>query len=361
MIFNNKIILIISPEAWGTSFVSKHNYAIELSKNNKVYFLNPPSAKYSLEQFNKNLFIVNYISFPRGINRMPQQLRNYFNSILIRKIKTKIKVSDFDIIWTFDPFRFQKLRLFKYSTLIYHPVDIHYTPLEKEVAESAHIILTTCNLIKEKLEEFNSNIYNIGHGVSAKFFSTAMFNKSDRGKIKTCMMGNFQRKIDYLVLFDLIENNPDIEFEFIGPYNISNLSKDNRYNSEINRLKLYKNTNLNGPLQFDLLANKLSEMDIFLNFYLEDENPAARVNPHKILEFLSTGKTVLSYYLDEYRSDEDLLIMTKNKAEIPSLFDKIIRNINDYNDLKIMQRRRDFALQNTYGKKITHISSLLGS
>ncbi len=39
-----KTILLISPESWGKSFVSKHHYAVELAKKgNIVYFLNPPS------------------------------------------------------------------------------------------------------------------------------------------------------------------------------------------------------------------------------------------------------------------------------------------------------------------------------
>lgn len=359
MILENKKILIISPEAWGTNFVSKHNYALELSNKNRIYFLNPPSAKYSLEQINQNLIIVDYKSFPRGINRMPPQFRNYFNSLIISKIKNILDVGNFDIIWTFDPFRFQNLNLFNSTLMIYHPVDIHYTSLEQEVAKSAQIIFTSCELIKDKIKKYNLNIYNIGHGISKKFLIKDISNRNAERIIRTCMMGNLQRKIDYPVLFNLIEKNPDVKFEFIGPYKISNLSKDNRYNSEINHLKLYKNTCLYGPLGHDQLIDKLYQMDLFLNFYLEDENPAARVNPHKMLEFLSTGKTVLSYYMDEYRDNEDLLIMTRNKTEIPMLFDKIINNINAFNDPKNMSRRRDFALQNTYGNKITHINSLL--
>ncbi len=43
MILDNKVILIISPQAWGKMFLSKHHYAIELAKlGNEVYFLNPP-------------------------------------------------------------------------------------------------------------------------------------------------------------------------------------------------------------------------------------------------------------------------------------------------------------------------------
>ena len=39
----NKTILILSPQSWGTMYVAKHHYAIELaSRGNTVYFLNPP-------------------------------------------------------------------------------------------------------------------------------------------------------------------------------------------------------------------------------------------------------------------------------------------------------------------------------
>lgn len=42
--FNNKTILIISPEPWGKMMISKHHYALELAKlGNEVYFLNPPN------------------------------------------------------------------------------------------------------------------------------------------------------------------------------------------------------------------------------------------------------------------------------------------------------------------------------
>ena len=239
---------------------------------------------------------------------------------MIQKIKKLLRVNEFDIIWTFDPFRFQNLNLFQSPIMIYQPVDIHYTSLEKEIAKSAQIILTTCELIKDKLKKYNSNIYNIGHGISKKFFMKEISKKDTQRKIKTCIMGNFQRKIDYELLFKLVENHPEVEFHFIGPYDKSNLSKTSNYHQEINRLKSYSNSYFHGSLKQELLINKLFQMDVFLNFYREDENPASRVNPHKILEFLSTGKTVLSNYLDEYKENEDLLVMTKDKKDIPRLF-----------------------------------------
>ena len=39
--FENKTILLISPETWGPVKVSKHHYANYLAKANQVYFFNP--------------------------------------------------------------------------------------------------------------------------------------------------------------------------------------------------------------------------------------------------------------------------------------------------------------------------------
>ena len=43
----NKIILIISPNFWGDIHLTKHSYALEISKlGANVYFLNPPSRNF---------------------------------------------------------------------------------------------------------------------------------------------------------------------------------------------------------------------------------------------------------------------------------------------------------------------------
>src|SRR5687767_3642526 len=39
MEFINKVIYIVSYEEWGPMLMSKHHYAIELAKENKVYFI----------------------------------------------------------------------------------------------------------------------------------------------------------------------------------------------------------------------------------------------------------------------------------------------------------------------------------
>lgn len=358
MILKDKKILIISPELWGINYVSKHHYALELSKTNFVFFLNPPSKSKGITYFNKKLKIVDYKPILRGINRMPSLIRNFFNSIEIKRIIKYCHINEFDIIWSFDPFRFQNLNLFNNQLLIYHPVDVHYTPREKEITRSANCIFTTSEIVKKRLLIYNSRIYNIGHGLSDHFISKGSGNNKKNGHIKVSMMGNFQRKIDYTILFSLIESYPQIEFHFIGPYEKSNLSSSVNQNKEILRLISYSNTIMHGSVAPSDLPNILNLMDVFLILYRVDENPASLANPHKVLEYLATGKIILSTFLSEY-SDKNHLLTMADKKEILNMFCNIIQNLDTHNSIEKSNDRITYALENTYKKKIMEIERFI--
>src|SRR5688500_879282 len=127
----NKTVLIISPEPWDHLAVSKHHYARTLlSNNNRVYFLNPPGQQNRLRNADEddNVRVIDYSSY-RGINKMPSFIRDQINLILINRIK-KLCATDFDVVWSFDSFRFQNLDLWRTRRKIYHVVDVHIAPLE---------------------------------------------------------------------------------------------------------------------------------------------------------------------------------------------------------------------------------------
>ncbi len=355
----HKSILIISPESWGPNHVSKHHYALELSKNNQVYFLNPPSSRNNISNINGNLTIIDYKPRVRGVNRLPKFLRDFFNSITINTIKKLGNFNTLDIAWSFDPFRFQNLNLFQADLKIYHPVDVHYTHLEREIANTADIIFTTCEIIIDRLKKFNSRIFNIGHGLAESFLSIKKQTKKKGQPVKACMMGNLQRKIDFPLLYKLIEKNKDVEFHFIGPTQSSNLSNNNKQDNEIKTLGSFQNTKLYGTVSQSALPETLSLMDIFLILYSENENLASRSNPHKLLEFLATGKVVLSYFLIEYIDNEDFLVMVKENEDIVNKFTEIISNLTHYNHPDEMKRRMDYAKRNLYEEKIKEIEDYI--
>lgn len=354
MKLDGKSILIISPESWGINYVSKHHYALELSKNNQVYFLNPPSSDNRIQKVNEKLIVIDYRPVIRGINRLPAILRNYLNTLDIRKLEKRCEIKSFDIIWSFDPFRFQNLKLFHSQLSIYHAVDVHNATLEKEISSTAHIVFATCEIIRVKILPDNPNVFNIGHGVSEHFFKGEREIKRNPDKPKVCMMGNLLRKIDFTALFSLIENHRDLEFHFIGPHTPSNLSNSEDNVTEIKHLKSFSNTHLHGSVPQEVLPTLLSGMDVFLILYRKDENPATLANPHKVLEYLATGKTILSYKLATNLNTKNLMQFT-SRHDLEKDFNTILENIKVYNDEKKEKLRKQIAAAHTYRKKIAEV------
>jgi hypothetical protein len=375
MELNNQTILIISPEYWGINRISKHHYALELAKrNNTVYFLNPPSIilnnyDISLKKINKNLIIITYSLYLRGINLLPNIIRKYFHYIqaknLLKSIKEKI-----DIVWSFDPYRFQNLNVFCSILNIYHAVDIHKTKVELDIANNADIILATSDKILERFGSVKKPKFKINHGLAEYFVgdeNVQLNGKKDNSNeifindnIKVGYVGNlFYKYLDVKVFKSIIRQNEEVFFYFIGPYEKSNLVGDECNLGFIDFLKNSKNVCLIGPRPSADLPFYLNQLDIFLLCYSGDKNVAEMANPHKMLEYLSTGKAVVSHYVDEYIDYPDLIEMVESNRELPVKFKEVVRNIEYYNSPIKSEARKAFALQNTYVKQIQRIEKLI--
>ncbi|HBH22523.1 MAG TPA: glycosyl transferase family 1 [Cytophagales bacterium] len=360
MELSGKNILLISPESWGQNHVSKHHYATELSKNNKIYFLNPPSSKNNILQLNEGLTIIDYKPLIRGINRLPSFFRKIFSKLEINRLIKSLPYK-IDIVWSFDPFRFQYLKLFNAGFTIYHPVDIHKTPLEKICIESSDIVFSSTTIILEKYMSLKKPMFSIGHGISNHFFSKKKVDvpEINNGRIKVAMMGNLSRKIDYEVLYKTINNHPNINFYFIGPKGESNLSQMPIKSEYLDKLGQVNNTYFLGSKPVNALPIILSKMDMFVMLYKKDENPATLANPHKVLEFFSTGKVLVSNQLSDYITNSHLIEMVEYNEEFPQKFNEVVQNLDYYNSPEKQAARIDFAEANTYDKKIRQIEELI--
>ena len=105
-------VLMIAPEPWSHNFLSKHHYALALAqRNNKVFYLNPPGDKNQITEAVPGIFVVDYKPGLRGINHLPKSLSAWFQRHDAQHIKDMIG-GPLDLVWSFDPYRFQELKLF---------------------------------------------------------------------------------------------------------------------------------------------------------------------------------------------------------------------------------------------------------
>lgn len=362
MILKNKVIYILSPEAWGTSFVSKHHYASLLAKQgNKVFFVNPPTDGWKKIDISPNLTVIDYqLGFYRGLNRLPAFIRNIMNGLLIGKIQAFCKDRP-DIIWSFDPFRFQNLNQFGAKCKIYHPVDVHQAPLEVETAKTADIIFSTAHKILERFNILETPKYFINHGLAAHFLDShpEIDFKTSTDTVNVGYVGNLNYQyLDKEILLKILTENQHVNFYFIGPYEKSNLSEI--INSAfIDNIRQLPNVSLLGPKPSNELPAYLKKFDLLLMCYSGDRNVAQMANPHKILEYLSSGKVALTHYIDEYKEKTDLFMMCQNNETIPEAFKFVLNNLSELNNEESMQRRFKFAADNTYTKQLERIEQLL--
>ena len=375
MNLKNKTILIISPQAWGNMFLAKHHYAIELAKyGNEVYFLNPPQknkVKDNIEIVESkvvdSLYLVNHsLSFPYQIKFKWIRLFHFLMKFHIDKIEKKIG-KKIDIVWSFDlgdyyPFKYFSNKSYKF----FMPIDEPSNKVAINAAKGCDIIFSITNEILEKYKDFNVPKHFIHHGLAEEFVNPKKIDFVKDDTVRIGLSGNWLRTdIDTDVLLQIIQENPEVLFEFWGSYKSkqSNIGggSDKEIASFIEQLISKENVIMHGVVHPKELAIQFQRMDAFLICYDILEDQSKGTNYHKVMEYLSTGKVVISNNISTYQN-LGLIEMNKSRIdnkELPELFIEVVSNFNIYNNDILMKKRREFALENSYSNKITEIEKII--
>jgi hypothetical protein len=374
----DKVILVVSPQSWGNMFISKHHYAIELARRgNKVYFLNPPEQKpgqggsyisitpSGLED--NLLFIGHRLGFPYRLRYHALPLFHLLMRPHVKKILKAIG-SPVDIVWSFDLGNLYPFRLFgKQSFRIFHPVDEPQNPAAIHSAKGASIIFSVTKEILTKYERPDVPRHVINHGLSGEFLRPADLHRPPGRPLRTCLAGNLLRQdIDRPILMRIIRENPELNFEFLGSFTSAQAnvggSEDVETVDFIKALQQQPNVVLHGAVGTDRLAGMIREMDLFLICYDVKKDQSKGTNYHKIMEYLSAGKVIVSNNVSAYQDRPDLIQMVSEREhneKLPSLFRQVTGSLDHFNNPSLQSGRIAFALDNTYGKQLDRIEKLL--
>lgn len=344
--FINKTILLISPESWSHLFVSKHHYAIELAKSNKVFFLNPPSNSYQISKTEyPNLFIIDYTPFPKGLRFLPSFAQHYFMKMKFNSLQ-KLANAQFDCVWSFDnsvffDFSFLPQHILKISHIVDYSQNFQFS----KAATTASICFGVSQNIVDRLKSYNKNSFLIPHGISLYRKTGLNIQLPGKNSIKTMYAGNLDSHlIDKQLLFPLIENNHEVDFIFIGSGGKDWIQKPNTFYL--------------GKVRHDELACYLEKADVLLLIYNAEKFPDQLTNAHKILEYLSVGITTVSTPLKDYIGNP-LLEMASNTDELLIFFNRVIRDLAFYNSPEKKEERKNFALKNSYDERLKLIENCI--
>ena len=381
-ILKDKVILLISPQSWGEMFISKHHYAVELTKKgNCVYFLNPACGTGQLFRRKidisksadyPNLFIIDHrLNFPYNIKFHFLFLFHWLMRPHLKKILKKIG-REIDIVWSFDlsnsyPFSFFPAKSFK----IFHPVDEPSELTAIRAAGGADIIFSVTREILDKYKGFKIPGHFINHGVSDEFLKQEPFIKADN-KVRVGYSGNIWRPdIDRKGLLEIIKANPEVLFECWGHFkrngdsNIDALvDAENETFQFIDKLAQSSNVILHGPVPTNTLAKEFQKMDVFLICYDVLKDQSKGTNYHKVLEYVSTGKIIVANNISTYENEPILVQMVKerdNNDKLPGLFKDVMNAIDIHNSTELKMFRKKYASQNTYEKQLEKIENYISS
>lgn len=374
----DKTILILSPQSWGKMFVSKHHYALQLAREgNRVYFINPPVDKNPIPDKNiviqpmeeaPGLFLIHHkLNFPYNIKFHFIWL---FHALMRPHIQRMLKEigRPVDIVWSFDLGNLYPFRLFPGKALrIFHPVDEPLNQTAIDSARGGQVIFSVTREILDKYKSLPMPGYFINHGIAASFLQPVNIHKAAGKPVRVGLSGNFLRSdIDRLTLLRIVNENPGVQFECWGSYSTeqSNLAGDNNEDTLrfIGQLRAAPNVVLHGVVPPSALAAEIHRVDAFLICYDIKKDQSGGTNYHKIMEYISTGKVIISNNVTTYKDKPELISMTEsrqNNDDLPLLFKEVINNLEHHNSPQLQTLRVDFAKDNTYDNQIRRIEEIL--
>lgn len=363
MKLQNKNILVISPEPWDHIFVSKHHYSTHLAKRgNIVYFLNPPSNTLSVEPSGiENLFVVNYKGFIGGLRFFPRFMRRFFMRTVFYKLQQLTKTC-FHVVWAFDNSVFFDFHVFGKMTLtISHIVDPNQNFNTRLAAKTASICLCNTDLLRNRLSQWNKNVFKINHGY---YVSQTSKNISlpGRNAIKAIYVGNLNIPyLDWEILCRLVGENANVDFIFVGPGFREPAVQSESRGQYKGLIASYSNFYDVGRVSSDSVQAYLRGGDILLVCYQERFQNDQTANTHKLMEYLGSGKVIVATFTAEYSDlrQQGLIAMSTQNREFPALFKDVLANLPFWNDSGKQRARIDIALENTYEKQIEKIENVL--
>lgn len=354
-------VLVVSPEPWHAHTVSKHHYSQALARNGKlVLFAGPPEAAckaLSIEDI-PGCPRVRLIRSPKvatGLRFMPNALRRILEARWLNRIEA-LAGTDIDTIWLFENSRFYDMRFAGDRLKIYHQVDLNQDLHPAIAAATADICFCTTDFILERLRPNNPRAFKIHHGLAENYSAPLLLDEQriliDHPGSNAVYVGNLDMEyLDVELLKETVLQYPDVRFHFLGGY------------SEQGELRQIAGSFPNvvwwGKVHSTLLPEILERADILLVTYKNELYREQLASPHKFMEYLASGKTIVATYTDEYKDKRHLLEMVDNRADYLDAFGRVITQLEEYNSAARQAERKAFAEAHTYSRQLDKIFGLL--
>lgn len=393
----NRDFIVFGLQSWDINIASTCKYtAIEISKNNRVLFVNPPlQRKIALTQrhkpevkkrlriikgkepdlvkINDNFWVLYTRTITETINWIkPPSIYNFFNKINDRRYAKQIlKAVDklqfknfilFDDNSMLDGFYLKELlkpKLFIYLLrdavilVAYHKR--HGTRLQPQIIKKADFAVANSDFFANYCKQTNPNSYMIGQGCDLSMYNDkdgTLKVPDDLKDIKKPIIGYVgvltTIRLDIEVLVHIAEQRPDYSLVLVGP------EDEDFKNSRLHELD---NVYFLGRKNPDQLAAYIKGFDVALN--PQKVNEITDVNyPLKIDEYLAMGKPTVATKTTfmNYFKDHTYLPVTKEDYVVE--IDKALKEDNPEVQKERIEYASSHSWENFVKKIYEHIENI---
>lgn len=352
-------ILVISPEPWTGLHMSKHHVSQGLvARGNRVVFWEPPlpGAQEIVLGGEGALRTVTTPHWLKGVNRLPAFVNRWYYGRWIRAIERLAGVR-FDLIWCFDTSRMQSFPKGPWYRLL-HLVDYDILHQGHGLMRSADLVVTTADIISRRVQEIapKATVHKVGHALDARWTLDATDLARPRGDVPRLVVyaGQFfNTYIDWAALLTVAREHRGLHFRYIG--NLDPQFPDEAFQT----LRKEPNVEFTGLVNKDRLIPMVREADILIFSFMTDKRMLERANPHKVLEYLSTGNVIMGSWTLEYEPHAHLLRMARERGDFVRTFRETVRDFAELNTPERRSERIAFAHKRTMDRLLERVASLM--
>lgn len=386
-------IIIVGQQAWDTDLGSNcKNIAIEMSKENRVLYVNSPLDRISLIRHKADPKIRRRLDVIRkkeqGLVKVHENLWNYFPDCLVesinwidnlfifkelnkinnykfaQSIQKAIKALNFNNYILFnDNEIFKGFYLNKYlnpEISVYYSRDYmvgvdywkkHGEKLEPILISRNDLCVANSMFLTEYCKQFNPNSFYVGQGCDIDSFMDGLYSRKpeDLSGIKRPIIGYVgsldSNRLDIEILKGIAENFPDYSVVLIGP-------EDETF--EASSLHQLSNVHFGGAKNIEELPAYVNSFDVCINPQLVNEITIGNY-PRKIDEYLALGKPVVATKTKTMESFKEHVYLAESISDYIEFIQKAIYENNEL----ISSERKKFVAKHTWENSVSEIFRLI--
>lgn len=386
-----KDIIIVGQQAWDVEIGSNcKNIALELSKHNRVLYVNPPldritkfrfmhdpkiakrveiinRRRNAIEQISDRLRVYYPETLIESINWIPSHsLFAYFNlrnnKKLARVIRRQVQewgFSDFILFNDSDMFRsFYLKELLDPALSIYYSRDNllatkywkkHGIVFEPKIIEKSDLCFANSEYLKNYCRQYNLNAYYVGQGCDVEIMNTEHQGAvpQDMIAIRQPIVGYVgaltSARLDIKLIEKIAKRLTHWNVVLVGP-------EDDSFKAS--KLHTLSNVKFLGAKNPEDLPKYISSFDVCINPQILNELTIGNY-PRKIDEYLALGKPVVATKTEAMKTFEKYVMLADNPNDFVDMVELAITQ----NSADLREQRVRFAMSHTWENSVASISN----